>query len=78
VHTRFSDSGCVLQDSRHAGFSPQSSSNGWSKSPFMCGWVEWRREGSLLLLLLCGGLSLACSSYSPISNNLYAEVAQQA
>jgi hypothetical protein len=31
-----------------------------------------------MLLLLCGGVALACSSYSPISNNLQAEVAQEA
>jgi hypothetical protein len=35
-------------------------------------------EGSLLLLLLCRWLSLACSSHPPISNNPQAEVAQKA
>ena len=35
-------------------------------------------EGSLLLLFLCGLLSLACSSRPLISNNLEAKVAQKA
>src|SRR5215203_6717997 len=77
THTRFSDSGGDLQDPRHTRVSlPVAVGRGLSKSPFVCGCVE-QREGSLLLLLLCGWLSLACSSHPPISNNLQAEVTAQ-
>ncbi len=61
---------------RHIGCSPHRSKY-LGEDPFYVR-LSGAEKGSLLLLLLCGLLSLACSSHPPISNNLQAEVAQKA
>jgi hypothetical protein len=59
--------GALTGSPAHQGFSPHSS-RGLSKSTVMP--LSGAEKGSLLLLLLCGWLSSACSSYPPRSNNL--------
>jgi hypothetical protein len=76
--TRFSDCGVMTyRIPRHTGCPLHSSREGFVEDPVyvrLCG----AEEGSLLLLLLCRWLSLACSGHPSISNNLQAEVAQKA
>jgi len=79
VHTGYSDSGGDFQHPRHTRVSlPVAVGRGLSKSPFVCGCVEQREGSLLLLLLLCWWVALTNSRHPPISNNLYAEVAQEA
>jgi hypothetical protein len=73
--TRFSDCGVMTyRIPRHIGCSPNRSKD-LGKEPVYVR-LSGAEEGSLLSLLLCRWLSLACSSHPPISNNPQAEVAQ--
>jgi hypothetical protein len=68
--TRFLDSRDDLQDPRHTGFSPHRRGEGVRRRAPLCRLGE-HREGSLLLLLLCGWLSLACSSHLPHQSEVF-------
>ena len=77
VHTWYSDSGDDLQVPRHTGCPLHRRREEFVPEPYYVR-LSGAEEGSLLLLLLWGWLSLACSSHPLISINPQVEVAQKA